>query len=114
MKHKWLFVWLLQIVEMLAIGVLQALSAGVHPAVYGVMLWGVVPLAGFWTALRAVRRGLLNYVALLAPPICQYAANVLIWPAIPPVGAVLLTGALALIGSATGEVMNHRGGSRRR
>lgn len=107
-KPGWIAAWLIQIAAMLCAGALSALSLGIHPALYGVALWLLTPLFGAYTALRAVRRGLLNYAAWIAPPVCQCAAHVLIWGYLPPAGAMLLCAFVSLVGAAAGEVLNQR------
>ena len=103
MKRTWILAWLLQIAAMLAVCLLQALTYTVHPALYAALLWALVPLAGAYTAYRAVRRGLLNYAAWIAPPVCLYAAHYAIWGFAPSAGAALLTAFCALVGAAAGE-----------
>lgn len=104
-KPGWVVAWLIQIVESLALGALASLSLGLHPLLYSVMLWGVLPLAGACTAYRAVLRGLLNYASWIAPPLCLLIAHTLIWGYVPPAGAMLLCAFIALVGAAAGEVM---------
>ena len=112
MKHRWIWAWALQIAEMLAVSLLAALSAGAGGALHGLMLWVAVPAAGLLTACQAVRRGLNNYLAWIAPAPCLYAANYLVWGYSPPAGSALLAAFLALVGAAAGEVMNRRGDHR--
>ena len=107
-KPGWIAAWAVQIAVMLGAGALSALSLGVHPALYGAALWLLMPLLGAYTALRAVRRGLLNYAAWIAPPVCECAAHVLIWGYLPPAGAMLLCAFVSLIGAAAGEVLNRQ------
>ena len=108
MKHRWLLAWGLQVLEMLAAGLLAALSYGAAAGLYAVLLWGGVPLAGLFTACRAVRRGLNNYLAWIAPAPCLFGAHWLLWGFSPAAGAGLLTAFLALVGAAAGEVLNQR------
>ena len=114
MKHRWLLAWGLQILEMLAAGLLAALSYSVAAGLYVVLLWGGVPLAGLFTSCRAVRRGLNNYLAWIAPALCLFAAHYLMWGFSPAVGAGLLTAFLSLVGAAAGEVLNQRDKARRK
>jgi len=114
MKHRWLWAWVLQIVEMLAAGLLASAAYGVSAPLYGVALWGLVPLAGLLTACRAVRRGLNNYLAWLAPAGCLFAAHLLLWGFSPSAGAGLLTALTSLVGAAAGEVLNQRDDKTRR
>ena len=108
MKHRWLRALALQITTMLAACLLQALSYGVSAGLYAALLWGMVPVAGLLTACRAVRRGLLNYVAWIAPPACMYIVHYALWGFSPAAGAGLLTAFLSLVGAAAGEVLNQR------
>ena len=107
-KPGWIAAWVVQIAVMLGAGALSALSLGVHPALYSAALWLLMPLLGAYTALRAVCRGLLNYAAWIAPPVCECAAHVLIWGYLPPAGAMLLCAFVSLIGAAAGEVLNRQ------
>ena len=108
MKHKWIGAWALQIVEMLAVSLLASLSAGVGGPLHGVLLWGATPVAGLLTACRAVRRGLNNYLAWIAPAPCLFAVHYLIWGYSPSAGAALLTAFASLVGAAAGEVLNQK------
>ena len=112
MKHRWLLAWLVQIAVMLVVCLLQALTYPISPALYAALLWVAVPLAGFVTALLAVRHGLNNYLAFLAPAPCLFAAHYSLWRFAPSAGAALASCLAALVGAATGEVMNQRGGRR--
>ena len=104
-RTGWIVAWAIQILEMLALGALASLSLWVHPTLYALALWLIVPLMGALTACRAVRRGLLNYAAWIAPPVCLFAAHTLIWGYVPPAGAMLLCAFVALVGAAAGEVL---------
>ncbi len=108
MKHRWLWAWLIQIGQMLAICLVQALSRGIGEALYAALLWAAVPLAGLLTACGAVRRGLLNYAAWLAPPACLFGVHYAVWGFSPPAGAGMLTAFLSLVGAAAGEVVVRR------
>ncbi len=108
MKRRWIWAWALQIAEMLAVCLVEALCAGLHAGLHAALLWGLVPLAGLFTSCQAVRRGLLNYAAWLAPAVCLYGINMLVWGFAPPAGAALLTAFLSLVGAAAGEVLVQR------
>ena len=108
MKHRWLWAWAIQFAEATAAGLLAALAFGWSAILYGVLLWGGVPLAGLLSACRAVRRGLNNYLAWIAPAPCLYAANFLLWGYSPPAGPALLTALLSLVGAAAGQVLSQR------
>lgn len=114
MKHGWILAWLLQIAAMLAVCLVQAFTHSIHPGLYAVGLWGLAPLAGLYSAYRAVRRGLSNYLAWLAPPACLYAAHMLLWGFAPSAGAGLLATLLALVGAAAGEVVRQRESRRKK
>ena len=114
MKRRWIWALGLQILEMLAACALQALSYGVHPALYGALLWAGVPLAGLLTACAAVRRGLNNYAAWIAPPACLFAAHFALWDFSPSAGAALLTALTSLVGAAAGEVFVQRNARKKR
>lgn len=75
-------------------------------AVYGILIWAIVPLMGAVSAYRATRRGLNNYLAWLAPPICTVAVHALVWVYLPEPGPALLCALVSLIGAAAGEVAN--------
>ena len=103
-RGRWAVAWGLQIAAMFAAGLLTAASHGVHPVLHGALTWVLMPLAGAVTAYRAVRRGLLNYAAWIAPPACLYLANRLVWGYAPSAGAALLCAFVSLVGAAAGEV----------
>lgn len=108
MKYRWIGALALQIGEMAAAGALVALSEYAGALPHGVLLWGLMPVAGLLSACQAVRRGLNNYLAWIAPAACLYGANILIWGYSPPAGAALLTAFASLVGAAAGEVLNQR------
>lgn len=108
MKRSWWIAWGIQILEMLAAGLIASLSFAVHPALYAALLWAGMPLAGLFASCRAVRRGLNNYLAWLAPAPCLYAAHYALWGFSPAAGAGLLTAFFALVGAAAGQVLNQR------
>ena len=108
MKHRWLKAWMIQVAEILAAGLLAALSQGLGAVAHGIMLWGFMPAAGLLSACRAVLRGLNNYLAWLAPAPCLYAANFLLWGYSPPAGPALLTALFSLAGAAAGQVLLQR------
>ena len=45
-RFRWLFVWLIQIAAMAVLGALAALSLWASRALYGICIWGLMPLAG--------------------------------------------------------------------
>lgn len=111
-KWKWPVVWLVQFAEMLAIGALAALSAMLGALVHGVVSWGAMPVLGMISGYRATRRGLLNYAAWIAPPVCMTLANWAVWQYMPSAGPVLACALTSLVGAAAGEVMNQREGAK--
>ena len=104
----WLRAWAIQIAASLLAGALASGSLGLHATLYGLLLWIAVPLAGAFTACRAVLGGLNNYLAWLAPPACLYAAHYLIWRYAPPAGPALVCAFVSLVGAAAGEVLKAR------
>ena len=107
-KWKWPVVWLVQIAAMLALGALIALSAMLGALVHGIASWAVAPVAALVSGYRTTRRGLLNYAAWIAPPVCFALANRICWGYLPSAGPVLVCALTALVGAAAGEVMNLR------
>lgn len=108
MKRRWLKALLIQATEALAFGALAALSLGLDARLYAALMWAGAPLAGLFSAARAVGRGLNNYAAWIAPPVCLFAAHLAIWMYPPAPGALLLTAFAALVGAAAGEVLRQR------
>ena len=110
MKQRWIWAWALQILEMLAVGLLVALTEEAGALIRGIALWGLMPLAGMAASLQAVRRGLNNYLAWIAPAACLFAANYLLWGYSPPAGPALVTALASLVGAAAGEVIRQGNG----
>ena len=108
MRHRWLWAWLGQIAVMLAVSLLASLARPASEALYSLLTWALVPAAGLLTACAAVRLGLNNYLAWLAPAPCLYAAHYALWRFSPSAGAALLTAFLSLVGAAAGDVLNQR------
>jgi len=107
-KWKWPLAWLLQIAEMLAAGALTACTDMLHPALFAVMSWAVMPVLGLLTSCRATRRGLLNYAAWIAPPACMWLSHYVIWGYSPAPGPAIACAFLSLVGAAAGEVLNQQ------
>ena len=107
-KWKWPIAWLVQIIEMLAVGAIVALTDMLPPAIYGILAWVIAPLLGMLTSCRTTRRGLLNYAAWIAPPACMWLTYYLIWNYSPQPGPALLCAFLSLVGAAAGEVLNRQ------
>ena len=78
-KWKWPVVLAVQIGTMLLWGVALALCEWLGAVGYAVAAWGLSPVAGLVSAYRAVRRGLLNYAAWIAPPLGMLAGNWICW-----------------------------------
>ena len=113
-RLRWLRAWAIQAAVMLAVGLAASISVGAGRLVYGAMLWLAVPLAGAWTACAAVRGGLWNYAAWVAPPACLFAAHYGLWRFAPPAGPALLCAFVSLVGAATGEVIVQREKTKKR
>lgn len=107
-RWKWAAAWLVQIVVMLAAGALTALTDVLHPVLFGLLSWAAMPLLGMFTACWATRKGLLNYAAWIAPPVCMWLSYYLIWQYSPAPGSALLCAFLSLVGAAAGEVLNNQ------
>ena len=107
-KWNWPAAWLVQLAEMLAAGILAALTDMLSSVISGIMFWAVIPVLGMLSACMATRRGLLNYAAWIAPPVCLWLTYYLIWNYSPQPGPVLLCALLSLVGAAAGEVLNQQ------
>lgn len=107
-RWKWPLAWLIQIIGMLLIGCASALTAVLGRIPYGIAMWGGMSAAGAVSAYRATRRGLLNYAAWIAPPVCMALAHWLVWGYVPDGGCVLVCAFVSLVGAAAGEVMNRQ------
>jgi len=75
---------------------------------YALASWIAMPLLGLITAYFVTRRGVNNYIAWIAPPVCQYAAHMLVTTAPAGIGPTLLTAFLSIVGAAAGFVQNGR------
>ena len=107
-RWKWPVAWLVQIAEMLAFGALIALSDLLGGWIYGILSWAGMSLIGLISACRTTRRGLNNYLAWIAPPVCMALTHYLIWTYPPHPGPILLCAFVSLVGAAAGEVLNQR------
>lgn len=105
-RWKWSAAWLAQIGLMLLAGAVFALAQLLGAVVSAVVQWAVLPLLGAVSAYRTTRRGLNNYLAWLAPPICTAVGHWLLWRYLPQPGPVLTCAFVSLVGAAAGEVMN--------
>lgn len=111
-RLRWLWIWLLQFVCMLAAAMLLSLSLWLGGLAYGLCLWGIMPIAGAISACLATKAGLLNYAAWIAPPLMLILGHNLLWSYAPNPGPVLVCAFVSLVGAATGEVMKRRGRKR--
>lgn len=107
-RWKWWTAWPVQIAEALAIGGLGAVTAALGAVVNGIAMFGAVPLLGAVTAYRATRRGLSNYLAWIAPPLCMIAAHEMIWGYFSDLAPTVICALTALVGAAAGEVRNQQ------
>ena len=109
---RWPLVWLVQAAACLALGAVTSLGLWLGGLIHGALLWGIMPLGGAAAGYLAVRRGLNNYLAWLAPPLMEALANLLVWGYPPAAGPVFLCGFLSLVGAAAGEVRNRQGSTK--
>lgn len=107
-RMKWFWILLGEILVCLGIYALLALSLWLGGFVYGLCRWVLAPAAGFVLACAATRLGLLNYIALLAPPLAQLAAGLIVWGYLPQPGPVFVCAFVSLVGAATGEVLKRQ------
>lgn len=112
MKVKWLKAWLLQFAAMIAICFLAELGYYVSGILHSILNWGIIPLAGAYTACKAVLGGLNNYAAWIAPPVCMVAAGLILWGYVPHAGPVLLCAFVSLVGAAAGDVLSKQNNKR--
>lgn len=103
-RFRWLIILLLQFAAVFALGCAAALSLWLNHLLYGVCMWGLMPLIGFISAYIATRKGLLNYAAWIAPPAATVFSHMIIWFYLPAVGPILLCAFVSLVGAAAGEV----------
>ena len=109
MRMKWPIVWLIQMVGMLAVSVLIALSYYLGSVLHGILFWGGLSIAGFAAACWATVSGLLNYAAWIMPPVMGFLGHYLVWDYMPNAGPVFLCAFVSLVGAATGEVIKRQG-----
>lgn len=108
MRRKWLWAWAAQAGIMAVVALAASLMEAGPRWLSLAMVWLIVPLAGGLTAFAAVKTGLSNYLAWLAPPVALYAVHMALWGYAPPVLPTLLCALVALIGAAAGEVQQKR------
>ncbi len=106
MKGNWWKAWIAQFAVMIIVCTLAELSYYISGVLHGILIWAVVPLIGAVTAAKSVLKGLNNYAAWIAPPVCMAAAGLILWGYVPGAGPVLVCAFVSLVGAATGEVMS--------
>lgn len=104
-RNRWLFVWLIQIVAMSLIGGIVSLSLWLNYGLYAVCMWAVYPILGAVSAYCATIKGLLNYVAWIAPAVTLALVHLALWSNLPDTGPVLVCAFISLVGAAAGEVV---------
>lgn len=107
-RLRWLWILLVQMVSMLALGALISLSIIPGKLFHGICLWGVMPVCGFISACLATRKGLNNYAAWIAPAMMEVFGNLLVWGYSPTMGPVFWCAFISLVGAATGEVLKRQ------
>lgn len=105
---KWLIIWLIQIIGMLAVSVVIALSYYLSAVLHGILIWGGLSIAGMIAAYLATVKGLLNYAAWIMPPVAGMIGHYIIWDYLPSPGPILLCAFISLIGAAAGEVIKRQ------
>ena len=74
---------------------------------YELAAWALMPALGCISAYLVTRRGVNNYIAWLAPPVCVFFAHYIVTGYTPDgPGPTLLTALLAIVGAAAGHVRN--------
>ncbi len=105
---KGIMVWLLQAVATLAVFWTATATIWLPGPWYEIAAWGLMPILGAASAYLAARRGVNNYIAWLAPPICVYLAHyIAVGYAPDEAGPTLLAALLAIVGAAAGHVRNN-------
>jgi len=112
MKKCWWKAWLVQFIAMLAACLLAELCYYVSGFLRDVFTWALIPLLGAFTAYKSVLRGLNNYAAWIAPPVCMVAASLILWGYVPHAGPALLCAFISLVGAAAGEVKSQENDKR--
>ncbi|OPZ69298.1 MAG: hypothetical protein BWY81_00496 [Firmicutes bacterium ADurb.Bin467] len=101
--------WLAQAAASLAVCTLLTLLIWLDGTLYAVASWAAMPVIGLFTAYFVARRGVNNYLAWIAPPVCLYAAHLIVTGYAPnSVGPALFTAFLSIVGAAAGLVQNGR------
>lgn len=82
---------------------------------YRAAAYGLLPLAGAYTAYRVVRGGVNPYLGWILPPLAATAAGFLVSLGYAPAaGPVLLTALFSLAGAAAGDVIQKQANGRGR
>lgn len=112
-KRRWFVVLLVQAGALGVVSAVFAFSSLLYfgaPEIAGVIqniyAWGILQASAAYSAYKATRVGLNNYIAWIAPPVL-YAA--LPWALVgfpPEVGPMFLCTLLAIVGAAAGDVKN--------
>ena len=103
-RLRWLWVWLVQIAACLLLGGALSWTLWLGRVLYAVCMWGLMPLLGGVSAYWATKKGLLNYAAWIAPPLCQALGHMAVWFYPPSPGPVLVCVFVSIVGAAAGEV----------
>ena len=79
---------------------------------YGLLIWGALPLSAFISALLLARLGLNPYICWLIPPLALTVISLVTMGYVAGGAAVLLTAFLGVVGAAAGDTLNkyHRKG----
>ena len=113
-RFKGVLAFLLQWVALLMADCLMSLTIWFAGPWYKIAAWGLMPLFGMAGAYWATVRGVNNYLAWLASPVCAFASHWLVAGFTPDgPGPTLLSALLAIIGAAAGDVVKRgRAGDR--
>jgi len=104
MKKSWLKAWIVQFAVMIAACLAAEFTYYISAVLRSVLLWALIPILGAVTAYRCVLKGLNNYAAWIAPPVCMLAASLVLWGYVPHAGPMLTCALVSLVGAAAGEV----------
>lgn len=117
-KGKWYWALLLQGLSFFTVSVicifLPFLFENGAPVIEKASQFVALPVIGGVSAYVSTRKGLNNYVAIVAPPILMPVAYQLLTGAAPYYfGGVFLCALVSIIGAAAGEVVNMRENARK-
>ncbi len=105
---------LLECAGLFAAAAALSMSQWLHPAVSGVCLWGIYPLAGAFAAFGVTTRGVNNYLAWIPAPAMLTLGHYLAWGYLPAAGQMLLSALIGIVGAAAGETKMRFDGRKRR